>query len=308
MLNEEIETLAERGLIIAEKASAEGLVAEEVVHSYGPVDTRVEEGLRLRHELAEQAARTAHLEIVHLKKLLAEQDMARKHAQRAAAQAQRHMKGLETDANRLRDELARARELHAQAKQEHSVDVRQAADREAGLMAELVEARHRATKAVDSASGYRHRWLAIALCIAVPSVAGLALGWGKLLPGGWGMQTGGEKQTEAVTAPPVESVRPWVPKPLGASGGKVQPQDLSGALGTLDDALDRFRGISPEEVLHRAHKENLARGVSVCSFEWNSGRVSLVFGGGETEDPESSIVHCADAVNHLAGTPSAAVK
>jgi hypothetical protein len=53
-------------------------------------------------------------------------------------------------------------------------------------------------------------------------------------------------------------------------------------------------------VLRRVHLANATRGVSVCSFEWNNGQVSLQFGNQAGVSIGSAMSECADAVEKAA--------
>jgi len=268
-----------------------------------PGEVSVEQGLRLRNELAEQAAINAGLELARIKKILAGEEAKRKHAQRAAAHAQRQMKMAEADGNRLHGELARTREQLALARDQRANELRLAAERESAVMAELVETRHQASTVRDSASGYRNKWLAISLGISVCAL--LWMGFHSYVPGA--LQAVSDSPSEGAET----ATRSGTAAGSGAAAGgwwsdrgkaseavavKAGPPDFGDALGNLDEALGRFRGESPQEVLSAVHRENAARGISVCSFEWNGGQVSLMFGGAEKEDPQTAIQRCADAV------------
>jgi hypothetical protein len=248
-----------------------------------------EEIARMRQELAEQTARNALLELEQIKKLLSEQDAARKHAQKTAAHAHRQLKLYEADGNRLRGELQRTQEQLSLSKHEHNEEIRRAALRESTITAELVEARHRVSGVVAAAGDSRKKWRTVSLVVAF-----CALGW----LGFTRLKAG--PATEATKEPDPVAGSFSSQKPASAAPSVIAPGDISGALGSLDDALGYFKGMKPEEVLRIVHKENAARGVSVCSFEWNGGQVSLVFGSGGGNDPQVAVQQCADAVRKSA--------
>jgi len=68
----------------------------------------------------------------------------------------------------------------------------------------------------------------------------------------------------------------------------------------LEQALDSFKGEKPEQVLQRIHIANAVKGVEVCSFEWNNGQVSMLFGSKEGLDIDKAMSRCADAVEKAA--------
>ena len=265
----EIET---RALI---PAIAQIVSREEI--SRGLKEKPGEDLLAIRQELAEQAARNARLELDHLKKLLSSQDEGRRQAQRTAAFAHRQLKILETDNGRIRIELQHVRQQLAVTRQEHIVEMCQAADRESQLKDALLAARGEASTALDSKTGRRRKWIAITAIVALPVAM-----WAATSLRRYGTATAPRSQ-------PSET-------PAFVTSAAEETRDFTGALGRLDDALGNFKGVSPETVLRRVHNEGAAHGVNVCSFEWNGGNISLLFGGGEGGDPPAAVTRCAEAV------------
>lgn len=104
-------------------------------------------------------------------------------------------------------------------------------------------------------------------------------------------------QPAEVLAPPVDSHARAIAKRVSVTA----PRELSAgeranfslALGRLNEALEAYPGVEPVEVLRQVY---LAGNASVCSFEWNEGNPSLVFGGKETGSLAQSVARCADAV------------
>ncbi len=249
---------------------------------------RTEEVLRLRQEAAEQAAQNARLEMLHLKKLLAEQENARRHAQKTAAYAHRQLKVFEEDSRRVRDELTRTREQLTLVKQEQNIERQQSSVREATLKSELLDARTRASTAQDSASGYRKKGLVIAFGLLLPAIVWAAVTYWH--PGG--------SSTDSHASAPATSASTSAP---ATTAPPVASHDFTGALSRLDDALGNFKGVAnPEDILRAVHKENAANGIHVCSFEWNNGQISLSFGNKEDADPQIAVARCADAVEKFA--------
>jgi flagellar basal body-associated protein FliL len=243
----------------------------------------------MRREMTANAARDASLELDHVKKLLAAQDAAKLHAQSVAAQLQKELRSLESDNGRLRAELKRLQDQMAFAKQEGNVELRRATDREEALRKELVDLRAVATKALDKASGSK-KWLTISLGIGVPTLILAAVIF--LHPSGASAGASEQAKDEPVVA---ESV---TPQPVNHT--KPTGHDFAAGLGRLDDALDSFKGEKPEDVLRRVHLQNAAKGISVCSFEWNNGDPTLEFGAKEGMDLNASMTSCADAVEKAA--------
>lgn len=200
-----------------------------------------------------------------------------------AAQLQRQLKPLETDNSRMRDEIKRSHDQIAFVKQENALELRRAADREAALRKELLEALSQATTASDKVSGYRKRWMTLAIGIAAPAMiwAGVTI-----------LHSGGGHDASPGDAVVAESASP---QPT-AKSSKPAARDLAAGLGRLDQALDSFKGQKPEDVLQRIHLQNAARGISVCSFDWNNGDPSLEFGAKEGMNLDASLSTCADAV------------
>jgi DNA-binding transcriptional MerR regulator len=267
---------------------ASGKVAEVNV----PVPRQEESSfdpLGLRREMATQAARDAGLELEHLKKLLSAQDAAKLHAQSVAAQLQKELRALESDNSRLRAELKRLQDQVAFVKQEGGVELRRANDREEALRKELIELRGVATKALDKASGSR-KWLTISLGFGVPALILAAVIY--LHPSGASASAPAQQTEDAAVADPVS--------PSPANHPKTTARDFAAGLSQLDDALNSFGGEKPEDVLQRIHLQNAAKGITVCSFEWNNGDPTMEFGSKEGMDLNASMTRCAEAVEKAA--------
>jgi DNA-binding transcriptional MerR regulator len=247
----------------------------------------------MRREMATQAARDAGLELEHLKKLLSAQDAAKLHAQSVAAQLQKELRSLESDNSRLRAELKRLQDQVAFAKQESNIELRRAADREEALRKELIELRSVATKALEKVSGSR-KWLTISLGFGVPALILAAVIY--LHPAGVSAGTRDQAQDDSMIA---ESANPQLAE-HSKPAAKPVGHDFAAGLGRLDDALNSFRGEKPEDVLQRIHLQNAAKGISVCSFEWNNGDPTMEFGSKEGMDLNASMTRCADAVEKAA--------
>jgi len=243
----------------------------------------------MRREMATQAARDAGIELEHLKKLLSAQDAAKLHAQSVAAQLQKELRSLESDNARLRAELKRLQDQVAFVKQEGNIELRRAADREEALKQEVVELRGQATHAIEKASGSR-KWLPISLGIGVPALILAAVIY--LRPTGASAGAHDQAQDDTVVAETA--------KPQPADHAKPVAHDFAAGLGRLDDALDSFKGEKPEDVLRRIHLQNAAKGITVCSFEWNNGDPTMEFGSKEGMDLNASMTRCAEAVEKAA--------
>lgn len=230
--------------------------------------------------------RNASLELDHLRKLLSAQDAAKLHAQSVAAQLQRELKSFETDNNRLRGDAKKAQDALTAAKLDHNTELYQASERESVLRKELLAAREQLAHHIEKSSGHGKRWLAIALGIVIPALIwAAATQWHR-----------GGVQAESDSAPDNAVVADSV-KPVT---GKPATKDFAGAMGRLDQALDSFKSEKPEEVLLRVHNANAAKGIAVCSFEWNNGQVSMLFGSKEGLDIDKAMTRCADAVEKAA--------
>jgi hypothetical protein len=238
--------------------------------------------------LSAQAAHNAALELEHLKKLLIEQDAAKRQAQKMAAQTDRQWRVSEAEISRIRGDLKRTQDQLAFAKQEHNIETQRAAEREANLRNELVEMRTQATKALDSVSGHKKTWRFVLLGIAALAILWCAVTFLPRL---------GSRTTAAREEPPDEPVAAVEVAPATGNAAAPPARDFSGASDHLDQALSRFKGEKPEAVLERVHKQYAAKGISVCSFAWNNGQVSLLFGNKEGMDVDTAMARCADAVD-----------
>ncbi len=249
----------------------------------------------MRREMASNAARDASLELDHLKKLLGAQDAAKVHAQSVAATMQKELRTLESDNGRLRTELKRLQDQLAFAEQEGRVELRRALDREEAVRKELIELRNVATSALDKVSGSR-KWLTMSLGLGIPALILAAVIY--FHSGGSSASDSAKDDSavvEAATPPPAAPSSVDRSKPAGPAG-----KDFAAGLGRLDQALDNFKGEKPEEVLQRVHLQYAAKGMTVCSFDWNNGDPTLQFGTAEGLDLNASMTRCAEAVEKLA--------
>jgi hypothetical protein len=234
--------------------------------------------------------RATSLETSHAEKRPSPQEAARQRVQATMAEANKKLKLAETESIRVRSELKRAKDELALAKQEHTIQAGKAAEREAGLWNDLAEVRSQTTIALEKASRTRKKWLAISLSAVITVVLWAVMSY--------------THASGAQVAPrdgsPVGFV-PAVSKTLAPSGVENDgTHDFATAADRLDQALGHFRNESPEHVLRRVHKEGAAQGVSVCSFEWNNGQVSLLFGTQPGMELGASMARCADAVEQAA--------
>jgi hypothetical protein len=219
----------------------------------------------------------AEQELVLLNRLLSAQETAKERAQEKVVEANLQLKAFETETKRVRGELERAQDDLADAKEEHTRDLRRAIEREAGLWNELVTVRIQVAKAVDKASGYR-KFAGLALFILIPGIIWAATNYWQSVV----------KPLEAKTG-------------IAQGGGKITSvHDFTSDVDRLDHALTRFPHGSVEDVLQSVHDANAVRGISVCSFEWNGGQISLLFGRQPGAGLDTSVTQCADAVEQEA--------
>ncbi len=249
---------------------------------------------RLRRERNGQAAENARLEVEQLKRLLAEQEAARKSAHATAVTAQQQVKLHEADSQRLLVELQRTREQLSNVKR--------------ALPAAVAIRRVQYVPVATGVSG--KKWFAAALVfVTVCTLA--AAGLRKLNSPAARDDTAPQADSEPAPVAPIATSSPrqlteqptmlqHPSAPLSRLTGSAGTQDFSEALGNLDDALGNFKGANPDDVLRKVHKENATQGVSVCSFAWNGGQISLLYGSKEGRNPEDAILRCAEAVKRSA--------
>jgi hypothetical protein len=258
---------------------------------------------------ADPMVRSAHQELESLNALLNEQETRMRRAQRIAANLHRQFQLADADNSRIRSELHSARDELAAAVQAHNVEIGLAAQRASNLSDELVETRYRAVTAVESAARQRRIWLGIcAAAVAVAVFWVVILYWQlrqiRIQSGPEGKTVASVTKTTAPVLPDLNSAHEASqPPPAAQAGGlgRGNTRDFSGALARLDRALGLFRGNNPEDVLRHIRKVNAASGISVCSFEWNDGQPSLLFGKtGDELDLETALDHCAEAVEKAA--------
>lgn len=246
-----------------------------------------DEGSFALTEARREQLRNASLELDHLRKLLSAQDAAKLHAQSVAAQLQRELKSFETDNNRLRADLKKLQDQATLTKLEHNTELYQASERESLLKKELQELRAQLDHVVAKTSGHGKRWLVIGLGVVIP-----ALIWAAATQWHSRAAPASDDDSTPDSAVVADSARPVAAKPAA--------KDLSGAMVRLEQALDSFKGEKPEQVLQRIHIANAVKGVEVCSFEWNNGQVSMLFGSKEGLDIDKAMSRCADAVEKAA--------
>ena len=249
-----------------------------------------------RRKLSAQAAMNAQLEVEHLKKLLSAQEAAKVHAQSAAADIHKQLRMFESENSRIRADLRKTQDLLSFAKQEHSIELRIASDREGSVRNELLEARTQAGKAMESVAGYRKKGALVLVGVVLP-----ALIWAGVNRWHTGGSVAPDDTQAAEVAPAAVTERPH---PASSSSPKPAAKDFAGAVGRLDDALAGFGSEKPEAVLTRVRLQNAARGISVCAFAWHNGQVSLELGAGAPMDIDKAMTQCADAVEKSASAVS----
>lgn len=208
-------------------------------------------------------------------------------AQAAAAEAQRKLQQAELENSRVRAELRRMQEELESTKTTHTQEVQKAADREAGLWAELNEVRDLASTADRKASGYKKSLFGVLLLLAVPAAVWAAVSYSR------------PATVHAAVVVPVPVVA-QVPVVDGVPVTTSNPSAFTDSVNRLSQALDRFGNEEPQNVLRRVHDANAARGISVCSFEWHNGQVSLVFGNDPGMAIGTTMTRCAEAVERAA--------
>ena len=218
-------------------------------------------------------------ELAHVKKLLTTQEAARQIAQAKVVDVSRQLRQSEGENTRIRGELRKSRDDLALTQLEHTYDLRQVAEREASLWNELADVRGKASVSDDEVSQYKKKLIAVSLVLAVPALLWAATLYGRVSP-----------------------AQAHVPLPTSASTGTPKPatSDFSAGVGRLNRVLEKLKNEKAEDVLKRVHKANAEHGASVCSFEWNGGEVSLVFGGNPNMGIGASMAQCADAVEKAA--------
>jgi hypothetical protein len=224
----------------------------------------------------ETAVGSSH-DIASLRKRLIAQEAAREVAQEAAADVQRQLQLSETENMRMRDQLKQAADALEATKEEHSSAIQKAAERESGLSIELARSRDEAARARTRVVGYRRTLLGILIILVMPVMLWAAINYRQM------------PVAHAAVAPAPSAA---LPDPT--------TQDVTESVDRLDHALSKYRDQSAEQVLHQIHDANMARGISVCSFEWNNGQVSLLFGTKPGMGIGVAIAACANAVEAAA--------
>jgi hypothetical protein len=223
----------------------------------------------------EPPAEATESELSRLKLLLSAQMTEKQRAQAAVREANRELRLAASENSRVRNELKRAQNALSNAMQEYEIGMNRAATRELALQDELVEARALATTEGDRASKTRRKSLALLLVVVLPAILWVAMTY-----------------YHAPSVNTGENADSHVASPASAN----TPHDVTGAVSRLDHLLGQFRNQKPEEVLRNVRLANAARGISVCSFEWNHGQVSLLFGPRGSADIGTEVSNCADAV------------
>lgn len=268
---------------IQEAGSAFAAEADASAVRGQPQDTVV-----LLRQLAELTVGNARPDHEQIQAILKEAEARATQAQKVTAQLRRQLQLTSADSKRIRSELSGKRADVARLERELVLQAQIGDSRESTLRGELLEARYQALTALDSTVHDRKIWLSVTLAVAATTILCATAGY-------WWNNNPADKL-------------PSRPSPVvsGAATGQSgpvyrnTPNYIDNAVSRLDDALSRLRGGSPEAILGRVRAENAARGVQVCSFEWNRGQPSLLFSGAGDRDINSAITDCADAVNRSA--------
>ncbi len=249
---------------------------------------------------AERLTRSFQQELDQLRALSDEQEARNRRAQSITANLHRQFQLTEAENGRIHSELEDLRAELAAALQGGHHEIEAASARETRAREELAAARTSATSAIENLARRVRTWQGISAALGVTTMflAG-AFFWQ------WRASPGDARTVESRTADvhSVEShpiTRPTAEMPASPSA-KTDLHDFTDAMVQLDRALGHFRGNQPEDVIRRIRNENAAKGVSVCSFEWNDGEPSLLFGSGERNlGLDTVIAHCADAIDKAA--------
>jgi hypothetical protein len=216
--------------------------------------------------------------------------------QQEAAETRKKLQQSEMESGRVRTELKKLQEQMEALKAAHAQEIQRAGDREAGLWSDLNSVREEAGQSARRASSYKK--FAIVLLVALPAMIWSAWRYGH--PG----------TVRAASAPSARVAPPAVPAATAAPAVpfatheapaiETAHSDFTAGAGRLNRALERFGDQRAEDVLRRIHDENAAHGVSVCSFEWHRGEVSLIFGNEPGMEIGVTMTRCAEAVERAA--------
>jgi hypothetical protein len=248
----------------------------------------------------ERLSRGVQQELDLLKALSDEQEARNRRAQNITANLHRQFQLAEAENSRIRSELEEARAELTVAQQGGLHEIQLASTREARVREELVAARSSATSAIENLTRRSKKWQGISAALGTTAVllAG-AVFWQWHAPSG-NVRTVESRDQHLADSRPNNKPAAETPQPANASA-KIDSHDFTDAMVLLDRALGHFRGNNPEDVIRRIRNENAAKGISVCSFEWNAGEPSLLFGTGERNlGLDAVIAHCADAIEKAA--------
>jgi hypothetical protein len=128
----------------------------------------------------------------------------------------------------------------------------------------------------NKSSGYRESWLTIAAPVLL---------WGGAV---WAAVAYGNTPV----APDTAAQNPAAAETLPQAG----EQDFVSAWARLDSVLAHHGYQGAQAVLQRVRDKNAAHGIPVCSFEWNQGQVSMVYGQNAGQPLGLEMSNCAAAV------------
>lgn len=244
-------------------------------------------------ELAARHARYCRQDLKLIYALLNSPEGHPRQAKRVAARLNRHLRHLEFALAELKSETPAApppAAPPAPAPPEPTFDSTFAAERAFRLKFEPASCN--SPLASDSFTHTRGIWLSLSAIAAI--IAAFFMFRAALLyqPGPDETHANGSHPDASAADPAV-----WPPD----SPAKAQAPDFSGSVDRLNDALGQFPNQNPRDVLMRVRKENAARGIDVCSFEWNEGEPSLVYGSRRGHVALDAVMgNCAQAVERAA--------
>jgi hypothetical protein len=217
----------------------------------------------------------------------------------------RAMKGLEQENKEHKSELVLVKgQLHqAQRQLELENTARQGdATKSAAIIADLETdlegTRNAGGKSGRTQSG-RHStgWRIAAIAITAGALT-YAVAMRIMHASGAGTDPGGNPASAAAAQPAETFSLPGV-TPAGNSAPKSDPVSepgLTGDLDRLNGAFAAFPGRQPEDILREIHRKAAKTDPGLCTFDWNNGQPSILYGGGGKLSLSASIDKCARAI------------
>ncbi len=246
---------------------------------------------------AAKLVRRCRLELKLLSALLRSPDANSRQPKRSASRLNRHLRQLEAEIASFSEQTESPANAQAMAQPASDLDTRLATEHAFRLSFEPGPP----IDPLVASTGHRKAWIAVsAVSLTFTAVCGL---WAIAM-----YQELNHLRDTSGAAP--MSARAGASTGAGTASPVVEPPEppyFDDSVDHLNMALARFPGQDQKQILTRVRDDNAARGINVCSFEWNQGEPRLLFGKGRDHVELDSVMDkCAEAVASAPAIPAIA--